>query len=358
MSEIKLDMEAVEAAVLGGTILGGGGGGSMIKGRELGELAVRIGEPRLVDVEDLPDDALIVTVSAVGAPAAKEGVAKPFAYLRAVVILKQNGGDAQGFISSECGGIAVVNGWLQSAVFGIPVVDAPSNGRAQPIIPMGSMGLHAIPGFVSLQAAAGGNTTTGRYTEVCVRGSLMQASAAIRQFSAQAGGLVAVARNPVQAGYIKKNGAPGAVKQAIELGRAMLNVKHKGAEAIINAVTDTLGGRIVDESVVESVELKTSGGFDTGKVIFSDYELTFWNEYMTLDKGNNRVSTFPNLIMTIDAESGTPVTSAEIKEGQKVALLVVPKERLLLGGGMRYKELFELAEDVVGKPMVQYLDFD
>ena len=113
-----------------------------------------------------------------GKPAAKGTMVKPVGYVRAVELLTEKAGiKADGLITNECGGTATINGWLQSAVLGIPVVDAPCNGRAHPTGAMGSMGLHAKEGYVSHQTAAGGDLAQGRYLELVVQGSIEQAAA-------------------------------------------------------------------------------------------------------------------------------------------------------------------------------------
>ena len=144
-------------------------------------LALDAGLPKLASLEELPEDAVLVTVSAVGAPAAAGQFCTPMHYVRAVELLKERGLRVDGLITSENGGLASVNGWFQSAVLGIPVVDAPCNGRAHPMGTMGSIGLHAKLDYVSRQAAAGGNPETGKYVELAVAGSIVEASRLIRQ---------------------------------------------------------------------------------------------------------------------------------------------------------------------------------
>ena len=154
---MKLTVDDIRAAVLGGAVLGGGGGGSMENGLALGERAIQEGEPELIQITEVPDDGILLTCSCVGSPAAKHIHVGPEAYIRTVeLVMEKMDSPVDGLITNECGGTAVVNGWLQAAALGIPVVDAPCNGRAHPTGVMGSMGLHALPGYVSVQAAAGG----------------------------------------------------------------------------------------------------------------------------------------------------------------------------------------------------------
>lgn len=64
-----LTMDDVIAAVKGGSVFASGGGGWVDHGLEIGGAAVTIGQPKLVSVDELPDDAIIVTATAIGAPA-------------------------------------------------------------------------------------------------------------------------------------------------------------------------------------------------------------------------------------------------------------------------------------------------
>lgn len=354
---IPINEETVKEAVLGGALLGGGGGGDLRDGEFLGKLALAAGNPILLELDELADAASLVTVSAVGAPAAREQFLKPVHYVKAVELLQTRGVKVDGLITCENGGLATVNGWFQSAVLGIPVVDAPANGRAHPIGLMGSMGLHKVQNYTSLQTAAGGNKEAGRYVEAIVAAGLTEAAKLIRQASISAGGLVGVARNPITVGYARKHGAVGAISQAIELGRIMRQGKDKPS-AIIEKAAGFLKGRIITEGEVKNVHLETVGGFDVGTVTVANeeklYELTFWNEYMTIENEGERIGTFPDLLATFDMKMGLPLPTAAVRKGQRVAVIHVPREHLKLGSGMKDPELYRLVEEVIKKPVVNY----
>ncbi len=356
---IILDAAAAEAAVLGGAVLGGGGGGAMADGLAAATLAVQLGDVALLPADAIDGGATLLTVSAVGAPAAKERYVRPVYFIRAVELFRQRFGlQPGGLITNECGGNATVNGWLQAAVLGLPLVDAPCNGRAHPTGVMGSIGLHRDSGYLSRQTAVGGNPQTGRYLEAAISGSLETAAALVRETSVKAGGLVAVARNPVTAAYARANAAPGAVRQCIGLGRAMLAARAKQGTQAVAAAADFLGGTLPVTGQVRHVALETRGGFDVGTVTLAgrdgDATLTFWNEYMTLEIAGQRLGTFPDLIATLDAATGRPLATAEIAAGQDIAVLLVPRAKLLLGAGMRDPGLFAVAEAAVGKDLISY----
>lgn len=356
MSRLKLTQEHVEAALLGGCFLGGGGGGSMAKGRALGEAALSSGPLELVSLDEIDPEAVVVTCSAVGAPASKEAMAKPEAAMRVIKLMaKLDVSPPAGLIINENGGGSTFNGWLPAAMSGLPLIDAPCNGRAHPTGVMGSMALHRDNRYVSKQTAAGGNPETGRYLEAAFSGPMEAVAALVRQCAVQAGGLVAVARNPVKAHYLKEHAAPGAVMLAIETGTKMLEARSRGAEAVVQAAVGFLGGRVVTAGTVDAIDLTTEGGFDHGVVSAGGCELTFWNEFMTLDRGGERLGTFPDLIMTTDAETGLPITTAELAKGRRVFVTLVPADRIPLGAGMFCRELLEPIEKVVGRAVLPYV---
>ena len=357
--KLKVDKGTIEAALLGGAVLGGGGGGWIEEARELARIAVKRGFREILSIEDVPEDALLLTVSAVGAPSAGSASLKPDDYVRAVeLFLERTGIKVGGLISSEIGSLGIVNGWVQAAFLNIPVVDAPCNGRAHPLGLMGSMGLHRDKEYVSFQTAVGGEEAKGNRVEAFFKGSLAEASKSVREASIKAGGTVAVARNPVPAHYVKKNGAPGAIQMALKLGKIMIEAEKNRSAEFIGAIVKHLGGNFQIRARVEELSLRQERGLDIGKLLLrgpkKNYELTFWNEYMTLEADARRIATFPDLIMTFDSKTASPLISAEIKENYEVFVIAVPSDRLILGAGMRDPGLLETVENAIGKEILRF----
>lgn len=354
---MRLGRIELEAAVLGGALLGGGGGGSIPDGLRLGAAALAAGVPTLVSWRDLDPDALVITVSLVGAPAAKARAVEPRDHLRAWELLAAEiDRPIAGVIGSENGGAATINGWLQSASFGVPVVDAPADGRAHPTGDLGGLGLNEAADYVSVQAAVGGSREAARHVETLVRAPLSDANALVRAAADAAGGLVAVARNPVRADYLRAHAAVDAVAQAIDLGLAMTAVASRGGVAIAERACQALAGSIVAEGTVAAMEIETRGGFDVGRARIEDLELSIWNEYLTLERGDARLATFPDLIATLDAVTGVPVTSAELTAGRRVIVMTAPAASLKLGAGLRIREHYEPLERAVRKEIVRFLE--
>lgn len=352
----KLTEEVLEHALVGGTILGGGGGGSLQKGRKYGKIATSYGDLRLVDIDDIKDDEYLLTASLVGAPNAANQFLYPSDFSKTIEIL-QNNCDLKigGIITNENGGEATINGWLQASILNIPLVDAPCNGRAHPTGVMGSMNLHKVEDYKSIQAVVGGNPDTGNRIQAYFEGTIEHTSRLVRLSSIEAGGLVAVARNPVSASYAKENCAIGGIKHAIELGQVFNEGMKESVENAVDKTCKFLNGKVLAKGIVDDFEIKYEGGFDVGHALVDGCSLTFWNEYATAEKNGERLASFPDLIMTIDAITGEPVTTAMMEKGKEVYVIATSKENLKLSKTMRDKELLKSIEDVIKKDIVSYL---
>ena len=116
-----------------------------------------------------------------------------------------------------------------------------------------------------------------------------------------------------------------------------------------------LGGSILAKGEVKNFSIETTGGFDVGYAEVDGCQLTFWNEYATAEKDGKRLATFPDLIMTINAKTGEPVTTAMMEEGLEVYVIGADKKNLKLSATMFDPELLKQTEEVVGKEMVSYL---
>jgi len=354
MSKTILTEKLARAIVIGGAVLGGGGGGSMDGGLENALLAINLGDPIMVSLDELDDNDTIITASAVGAPAAKDKMVRPVDHIRAMeLVFKQLPKIPSGFIANENGGGSGVNGWIQAAITGLPVVDAPANGRAHPTGLMGAMGLNRLSDYQSCQSAVGGNPALGLHLEMVIQGRLITNANMVREAANQAGGFVAVVRDPITAAYARKNAAPGASAQAIKIGQAIIDAQNHGAEAVIKATVEAIGGQITCQGKITNIQLKTVGGYDIGVVnIQGDHsaELSFWNEFMTMEIGTQKIF-FPDLITVLSVETGLPVSTAEAFIGQQVAVLTAPRNNLILGRGVLLPEAIQEAELALGRSL-------
>lgn len=342
--------EDVEALSIGGAILGGGGGGWPSTGAKDGTLALDIGKIELYSPEEADPDWKVITSAALGAPT-QPGNTKPMHFIRAAQLLREAGVEFDGFIAAENGGHNSFGGWIPAAAMGLPVVDTPGDGRAHPTAMMGSMGLHRLD-YKSVKTGV----TEG--SQVVAWGSLQTTSDVIRAQARDMKALIAMARDPVPVSYAREHGAPGAITEAINLGYAYLEAEAEDPEARVLSAIKFLKGELVCKAEITSNIIKTKGGFDSGYMKLrqgeEEWELTYLNEYMTLEKDGERLATFPDLLSTFNDE-GEPVTSASLKQGDVVYLVEVPKEKILVGDGNKYTENYRLVEEVLGKSMSPHL---
>jgi len=350
-----LDLHAVEAAVAGGSVLAAGGGGWVEHGMLVGTTAVQYGTPRLATLDELDPDAITATVSAIGAPAAIGWEMRPSDYVRALQLLMDAiDQPVIGTVTAQNGSSTTCNGWVASAVLGTLVIDAAGDGRAHPTGKMGSFGLAADPDYNTVQAVAGGNRAHDRYLEVVTRGTVRATANVLRTAAEQSGGFIAAARNPLPASFVATHAAVGAISFALELGEAILAATPRGPSAIIDATAGHLGGSIIATGAVRRRELRTENAFDVGTVVVGELELGFVNEYLTAEAGGERLGTFPDVLSTLSRQTGRIISIADIREGDEVAVLHVPKANVPLGDGVKEPSVYPEVEAMLGKPLAAY----
>ncbi len=351
----ELDLNAVQAAVAGGSVLAAGGGGWVDHGLLVGTTAVQYGTPRLVTLDELDPDALLATVSAIGAPAAIGWEMRPGDYVRALELLMESVGEPIiGTVTAQNGSSTTCNGWVASAVLGTLVVDAAGDGRAHPTGKMGSFGLAADDDHETVQAVAGGNRAEKRYLEVVTRGTVRHTANVLRTAADQSGGFISCARNPLPASFVADHAAVGAISFALSLGESILAAQPRGPDRMIAVTADHLNGAILARGRVDSKLLRTENAFDIGSVHVGELELGFVNEYMTAESGGERVATFPDVLATLSVQTGRIISIADLQEGDEVAVLHVPKANVPLGDGVREPSVYPEVEAMLGKPLAQY----
>ncbi len=343
----KVTMEDVEALTVGGAILGGGGGGKAEFGLAAGKLAMDLGGVELWGPDEAPPEWKVITIASLGAPT-QRGDTKYRHFIRSVQMLREAGVEFDGVIAAENGGYNSFGGWIPAAALGLPVVDCPGDGRAHPSSMMGSMGMHRIE-YKSVKAGA----TQG--AELICWGSLQRTANQIRFMAQDCKAVIAMARDPIDVIWCLEHGAPGAITQAIDLGKAYKAAK-KGEPAVM-AAAKFLGGELVEHGKIAELRNEAKGGYDVGTMTIEGektWELGYVNEYMTLERDGKRVSTYPDLMMTFDAE-GVPVNSTALRKGDTVYVVTAPKENIKVGDGNRYAEIYEPIEAALGKPLIKYL---
>ena len=339
-------------AVWGGSVLACGGGGWVDHGLLMGDLATRVGRPVLCSVDEVEDHDLVVTVTAIGAPASPNLEIRPLDYVRALqLVAGELDRPVVAVMTAQNGSSTTLNGWIQSAILGVRVLDAAGDVRAHPTGKLGAMGLTTRPGYQTVQAVAGGNRELCGGLEVVLRGQVIATSDVLRDVCVRAGGFIAAARHPIEASYVKQHAALGAISYALALGKAMRAAPV--GEAVIQAAIEATGGRVVARGPVHEVDpLRTAGGFDHGSVSVGGHLVRYLNEYMTIEVDGTRLATYPDVIATLSLEDGRPVSIAEMTEGREVALFAVDQSLVPLSSSTRDRFALEEVEKIMGIALV------
>jgi uncharacterized protein len=350
----------VKAAVKGGAVFAAGGGGFADHGRMLGLAAVNAGEPELVSMDEVPDDAFIATAAAIGAPA---GTTKwqmlGVDYVRAVeLVARELGAPIYGLMIGQNGKSSTLNGWLPGAILGTKVLDAVGDLRAHPTGDMGSIGLANSPEPM-IQSAAGGNRVNDAYIELVVRGATAKVSPILRRAADMAGGFIASCRNPVRASYVRRHAALDGISIAIALGEAIIAAEPRGGTAVIDAICRQMRGTIAGEGKVRRKEVRyTPEAFDIGTIRIGGGEreivLHVMNEYMAVeDARKTRIASYPDVIATLD-RNGTPMSVGEIAEGMELLVLRIAKDVIPLSSSVTDPSVYPVCEAALGINLADY----
>ncbi len=265
MSRI-LTLQDVEFAIKGGSVFACGGGGWVEHGRELGTMAVTIGRPELVSMDEVNDDAWIATAAAIGAPGGlTDWEMLGMDYVKAASLLQDALGEKlYGLIIGQNGMSSTLNAWLPSAILGTKVIDAVGDIRAHPTGDMGSIGM-ANSTEQMIQTAVGGNRENNQYIELVTRGATAKVSPILRKASDMSGGFIASCRNPLRASYVRQNAALGGISKALSLGQAICAAEPAGGAAVVDAICKETNGQILVSGKVTANTLRyTDEAFDVG----------------------------------------------------------------------------------------------
>lgn len=355
-----LTAEDVEAALKGGAVFACGGGGFADHGRMLGTAAINAGQPELVGIEELPEDALVATAAAIGAPGGTtHWEMRGVDYVRAVQLVERElGRPIAGLIIGQNGKSSTMNAWLPAALLGLKVVDAVGDIRAHPTGDMGSLGLAASPD-ATIQSAAGGNRADNRYIEVVVRGATGRISPILRTAGDMAGGFIASCRNPVPASYVRQHAALGGISIALSLGAAIRDAEAR-QRSVLDTIVGHLDGEIIGRGTIQSNSVRYIGtqAFDIGQVVVGmggeRRTIHVMNEHMVVDGADGeRLATFPDVITTL-SPAGAPLSSNELVPGREIAILRVPKSKIPLSSSVKDPSVYPVCEAALGVDLASY----
>lgn len=323
-----IDEEALNDITLGATVFGAGGGGDPYIGMVLARDAIRrYGPVPLVDMEEVPDDANVVFIAGMGAPGVLgEKVPRAAEYERVLEKYEKFTGRKFDYVCpAEAGGLNAVTPFATAAVAGIPVIDADGMGRAFPYLEMVTPTLYGGQAAPIAMVDEHGNDI---YLE-CVDNAW--AEQLLRAACVTSGAVTAMALYPMTGAQAKQWLVRGVLAASVEVGNA---IKQARAEqrSPVQAVLDVQNGSLLFEGKVEHVERRNEAGWTIGRAEISGLAadegrsavVHFQNENLMVERDGEIIATTPDLIMTLELDSGEPIPAEEIRYGYRVAVIGLP----------------------------------
>ncbi|MGI5167744.1 DUF917 domain-containing protein [Spirillospora sp. CA-253888] len=337
MREIK--PEQLEDMARGAGILGTGGGGDPYVGKLLAQQAMREHGPvTVVDIDEVPADAMVVAVSGMGAPTVSlEKIPAGTEEVTALRALeKALGRRATHLMPIEVGGLNSMVPFIAAAQTGLPLVDGDAMGRAFPEAQM------VLPALIGVTVAPMAVADDKGNTLVLQTVSNLWTERLARTACVEMGCSVSCADTVMRGDQLAEGLVPATLTLAENLGRAVREARAAHSDPVAAAADMLNGVRLLSGKVVD-VRRRTSGGFargdarlegvgaDAGRAL----ELSFQNEHLLARRDGEIVATTPDLICVLDTDTGEPVTTEGMRYGLRVTVLGVPCDpRWLTPGGI------------------------
>ena len=322
----KIGIPEIEDIALGAALLGAGGGGDPYVGKLIALGAVQeCGPVTLLDPDEVPDDALIVPISMMGAPT--------------VLGEKAIGGDeyktlyemVSGFYGKpiyavmpiEAGGVNSMIPIAAAARLGLPMVDCDGIGRAFPELQMVTFTIGGGSATPMALVDEKGNactfrTVNNKWTEEIARA-----------VTTVCGGSVSVSMYAMEGKFMKEYGVCGIVTRSEILGSAIRRVKEATDRTPEEAFLEITEGYKLFKGKICDVLREVRGGFNFGKVVLDGIGddkgksacVEFQNENLTAVVDGKILATTPDLICLVDTETFIPVPTDALKYGKRVMVI-------------------------------------
>lgn len=313
---------------VGAAVLGAGGGGNPYLGALLAKLEIREHGPvELVTVDEVGDDALVVATAGMGAPTVGiEKLPRGDEHVRALRALESYlGRPATHTVSIEAGGSNSTVPLRVAAQLGIPVIDADGMGRAFPEIQMVTATLYGISATPMALADEKGNTA------VIDTIDNHWAERLSRSITIDMGAVAKIALYPMSGRQLAQAMIPGTITLAEQLGR-LIRQTRAGHGDPIAAILGRLDGYRLFDGKISDVQRATETGFargharieGTGPDTGSALAIRFQNEHLVAFRDGEVVASVPDLIIVLDAETGAPITTEQLRYGLRVTVTAAP----------------------------------
>jgi DUF917 family protein len=320
--------QEIEDIAVGAALLGTGGGGDPYIGKLMTLQAIEeFGPIKLLSVDEVPDDALVVPSGMMGAPTVMvEKIPSGHEAIKAFQNLESYlGKKIFATMPIEAGGINSLLPLALAARLGLPVIDVDGMGRAFPELQMVTFYLDGISATPMVIADEKGNTTLLNTIDN------VWAERIARNATIQKGGSVMMAIYPMNGKHLKDSGIHNILQLEENIGKTIRLAKKNNVNPI-NEVLKLTQGIELFQGKVTDVNRKTETGFARGTATIEgihsfkgeNLELRFQNEHLIALTQKRLLCVTPDLIAVLDAETGLPITTEGLRYGARCVIIGIP----------------------------------
>jgi len=324
----EIGLEQLLALSIGATLLGTGGGGDPYIGRLMAEAAIRrLGPIRLIRVDELPEEGLVIPAAMMGAPTVMvEKIPNGSEVRKAVEQLERVlGQKAIAIMTIEAGGINSMIPLAVAAELDLPILDADSMGRAFPELQMTSFHVNGISATPMVVVDEKGNSLLLNTTDNNWAEKLSRTATVVM------GGASIIALYPMTTEQARRASIPGTMSAALELGTLLRDHTLPTAERLSRLLA-TMHGQVLFHGKVVDVVRRSTDAFVRGTATFAGMgdddgrtmRLEFQNENLVAMINGEPVVTVPDLICVLDRETLIPITTETLSYGQRTIAVTMP----------------------------------
>jgi DUF917 family protein len=321
---VRIDESNLARLARGCSVLGAGGGGDTYAS-ELACLHAfdRHGPVEVVDLDDLPDDGLVMSCGGIGAPTVsieKLGCEHEGEWLRQA-LEEVTGGTVAAVMAAEIGGGNGVLPVAWAARIGLPVVDADGMGRAFPEVQQVTMEIAGIDPSPCVMTDERGNRVVIRAAD----GHWLERLA--RAAAVEFGGSASSAEYTMTAVQARTATVRGSVSHAVRIGGAL-----DSPDDPIAALREAIGAAPLIRGKLTDVDRRVAGGFVRGSAAVEGLDgdrgrtvtLEIQNENLVALEDGDPLAMVPDIITVLDAETGHAVHTERPRYGQRVVVIAFP----------------------------------
>ncbi len=325
----SLSIKDLDALALGATFLGTGGGGDPYIGRLMAEAAIsRYGPVSLADIEELPEDGLIVPAAMMGAPTVMlEKIPSGQEVKMAVERLEKSlQREAVAIMTIEAGGINSLIPLAVAAELGLPIIDGDTMGRAFPELQMTSLHVHGLSATPMVIVDEKGNNMVIEAIDN------MWTERLARTATIAMGGSAIIALYPLTVRQAYPSIVRGTLSKAWKIGQLLQDTSRDPEDKLRVLYQSYEASHLFSGKVVDVVRHSTDG-FARGTMSAIDLggeedvlRVEFQNENLLAMLNGTIIASVPDLICILDSETLQPITTEGLTYGQRIVVLSLPAE--------------------------------